>query len=212
MDDIKHTEPDLSPHDHMSLGGKAVKRLTDIVVSALGLIVLSPAILVIILVIAFQGGHPIFSQERIGRKGKPFKIHKFRTMKLDCEKDFIPRTEEEREAAAFPFGHFLRDHHLDELPQLWNVLVGEMSLVGYRPERQVFIDKIMEVRPDYALLYEIRPGVTSPAMLYNGYTDTFEKMIRRLDMDLEYMNTRSLKGDISFVWKTVTNIVAGKKF
>lgn len=189
-----------------------VKRLTDILVSGIGLIVLLPAFLLIWLLILISGGQPIYKQERMGYKGKPFNILKFRTMKKDCEKDGIPRTEEERSAQMTRVGRFLRDHHLDEFPQLWNVFCGDMSLVGYRPERQVFIDKIMERNPDYVQLYKIRPGLTSNATLYNGYTDTMEKMLTRLDMDLEYMTTRSLKGDIVIVWKTVTSILVGKKF
>lgn len=198
--------------DHMGRSGKAVKRIIDIVVSLFGLAVLLPIMLVVTIAIALDGGAPIYSQERIGYKGRPFMIHKFRTMRRDCEQNFIPRTEEERMAAVTRLGRFLRDHHLDEFPQLWDVLVDHMSLVGYRPERQVFIDKIMAVRPDYADLYQMVPGLTSPATLYNGYTDTFEKMITRLDMDLEYMRTRTLWGDFKFVWNTVMSILTGKKF
>lgn len=189
-----------------------VKRLTDILVSGLGMIALSPAFLLIWLLILVSGGKPIYKQERIGYKGKPFNIMKFRTMVKDCEKDGIPRTEEERSAQMTRVGRFLRDHHLDEFPQLWNVFRGDMSLVGYRPERQVFIDKILAENPDYVQLYKIRPGLTSKATLYNGYTDTMEKMLTRLDMDLEYMTTRSLKGDIAIIWKTVSSILVGKKF
>ena len=109
-------------------------------------------------------------------------------------------------------GAFLRDHHLDELPQLFNVLLGDMSFVGPRPERQVFIDKIMEVAPRYVHVYKMRPGLTSTATLYNGYTDTMEKMVTRLDMDLEYLTTRSLWGDFVIVLKTALTIISGKKF
>lgn len=198
--------------DGMSATERFIKRLADVAVSGIGMIVLSPVFFVIWLLILCSGGHPIYRQERIGLHGKPFHILKFRTMKKDCEKDGIPRTEDERMAQMTRVGQFLREHHLDEFPQLWNVFCGDMSLVGFRPERQVFIDRITELRPDYVNLYQIRPGLTSPATLYNGYTDTMEKMIRRLDMDLEYMSTRSLKGDIGIIWKTVASIVAGKKF
>lgn len=133
-------------------------------------------------------------------------------MKLDCEKNGIPRTEDERLAQMTCVGHFLRDHHLDEFPQLWNVFCGDMSLVGYRPERQYFIDQIMQLRPDYTRLYAIRPGLTSLATVYNGYTDTMEKMITRLDMDLEYLDNCSLGGDVKIIWKTVSSILTGKKF
>lgn len=196
----------------MSALGCFVKRLTDIVVSGVGMIVLSPAFIIVWLVILCSGGHPIYRQERIGLHGKPFHILKFRTMKLDCEKNGIPRTEDERLAQMTCVGHFLRDHHLDEFPQLWNVFCGDMSLVGYRPERQYFIDQIMQLRPDYTRLYAIRPGLTSLATVYNGYTDTMEKMITRLDMDLEYLDNCSLGGDVKIIWKTISSILTGKKF
>ena len=111
-----------------------------------------------------------------------------------------------------PAGKFLREHHLDELPQLWNVFVGDMSFVGPRPERQYFIDKIMAENPDYELLYQIRPGITSMATIYNGYTDTMEKMLIRLQMDLDYLQRRSLWLDIKVIMTTVSLIVYGKKF
>ena len=198
--------------DGMNAGGRLVKRLVDILVSGLGMIILSPAYLIIWLLILFSGGQPVYKQERVGLHGQTFYILKFRTMRKDCEKEGIPRTEDERMAQMTKVGRFLREHHLDEFPQLWNVFCGDMSLVGYRPERQVFIDKIMAYRPDYEDLYQIRPGLTSPATLYNGYTDTMEKMLRRLDMDLEYMTTRSLKGDFIIICKTVASIMSGKKF
>ena len=133
-------------------------------------------------------------------------------MKKDAEKFGIPRSEEERREQMTKVGRFLRDHHLDELPQMFNVLNGDMSLVGPRPERQVFIDKIMEVAPHYVNVYKMRPGLTSNATLYNGYTDTMEKMIIRLNMDLEYLTTRSLWGDLMIVCKTAFSIISGKKF
>jgi lipopolysaccharide/colanic/teichoic acid biosynthesis glycosyltransferase len=106
----------------------------------------------------------------------------------------------------------LREHHLDELPQLFNVFVGDMSFVGPRPERKYFIDKIMEVNPNYDYLYLVRPGITSMATIYNGYTDTMEKMLKRLEMDLEYLQKRSLWLDLKIIVTTVLNIVEGKKF
>jgi len=198
--------------DSMNKAERFVKRLTDILASGAGMIILSPFFVIIWLLIFFHGGQPVYKQERIGYRGRPFNILKFRTMKKDAEKDGIPRTEEERLAQMTPIGHFLRDYHLDEFPQLWNVFRGDMSLVGYRPERQVFIDKILEYNPNYTQLYKIRPGLTSKATLYNGYTDTMEKMLTRLDMDLEYLSTRSLAGDFNIIWTTVLSIVKGKKF
>ena len=191
---------------------RAVKRTIDIVVSFCGIVILSPILLIVYLLILCAGGEAIYKQERVGYKGKTFTIYKFRTMQKDAEKNGIPRTEDERREQMTRIGRFLRDHHLDELPQMFNVLNGDMSLVGPRPERQVFIDKIMEVAPHYVYVYKMRPGLTSNATLYNGYTDTMEKMITRLNMDLEYLTTRSLWGDLMIVCKTAFSIISGKKF
>ena len=111
-----------------------------------------------------------------------------------------------------PLEMFLRDHHLDELPQLWNVLKGDMSLVGPRPERRYFIDKIMEHDASYPLVFEMRPGLTSEATLYNGYTDTMEKMLTRLHMDIAYLKKRTLWTDVTIIFKTFASIVSGRKF
>ena len=198
--------------DAMSGFERFVKRSIDFIAALCGIVVLSPVLLFVYVVIWIAGGDAIYKQERIGYKGKTFTIYKFRTMKKDAEKNGIPRTEEERREQMTKIGQFLRDHHLDELPQLFNVLNGDMSLVGPRPERQVFIDKIMAVNPNYVHVYKMRPGLTSQATLYNGYTDTMEKMLTRLDMDLEYLTTRSLWGDLMIIFKTVFSIISGKKF
>jgi lipopolysaccharide/colanic/teichoic acid biosynthesis glycosyltransferase len=198
--------------DAMSGFERFVKRSVDFIAAFCGIAVLLPVLLFIYVVILLAGGDAIYKQERIGYKGKTFTIYKFRTMKKDAEKNGIPRTEEERREQMTKIGQFLRDHHLDELPQLFNVLNGDMSLVGPRPERQVFIDKIMAVNPNYVHVYKMRPGLTSQATLYNGYTDTMEKMLTRLDMDLEYLTTRSLWGDLMIIFKTVFSIISGKKF
>ena len=184
-----------------------VKRLFDVVFSFLGLIVFSPLILAFSLILSFSDGPVIFRQERIGYKGRPFIIYKFRTMRVDAESHgMIPRHAEERNMYLTPFGGFLRAHHLDELPQLWNVLKGDMSFVGPRPERQYFIDQINRETDDYRYIYLMRPGVTSYATIYNGYTDTMEKMLKRLDMDLDYLRHRSLGLDIKIICKTIFNI------
>lgn len=200
-------------HDAMNATQRAVKRIIDITGSATALLFLWPLILVLIVMLKLQHNGPaIFSQERIGKDGKPFTIYKFRTMSKDSEKDgpqLVPHTEG---AASTDLERFLRDHHLDELPQLWNVLCGDMSIVGPRPERQFFIEKIMEHDSRYPIIYEMRPGLTSEATLYNGYTDTMEKMLRRLDMDIHYLETRSLMGDFKIMANTALSIVSGKKF
>lgn len=202
-----------SSHDAMNTAQRAVKRFFDIAGAAMALILLWPLMLVFAVLLWMQHNGPaIFCQERIGKGGKPFTIYKFRTMSKDSEKDgpqLVPHAEG---VASTDLERFLRSHHLDELPQLWNVLRGDMSIVGPRPERKFFIDKIMEYDKRYPIIYEMRPGLTSEATLYNGYTDTIEKMIKRLDMDIHYLETRSLKGDCKIIAKTVKSIVSGKKF
>jgi len=189
------------------------KRIFDIVLSAIGLLLLSPVYLIIYLGQKFSTKGPaIFKQERIGLGGKPFYIYKFRTMIVDSETDGVPQLAEPDDERLTSMGKWLRNHHLDELPQLWNVLKGDMTFVGPRPERKYYIDQILEHDPRYVELYKIRPGVTSYATLYNGYTDTMEKMLRRLELDLYYLEHQSLALDMKILFKTFTSIVSGKKF
>ena len=189
-----------------------LKRLFDVVFSVVGLIVLSPLILVFSIILFYDNGPILFKQERVGYQGKPFIIYKFRTMRTDAESDGIPRLENERNKYLTPFGGFLRTHHLDEIPQLWNVLKGDMSFVGPRPERQYFIDQINRETDDYRFIYQMRPGITSYATLYNGYTDTMDKMLRRLEYDLDYLDNRNIFTDLGIIIKTVFSIASGKKF
>ena len=190
-----------------------MKRAFDIIVSALGIILMCPLLLLIFFLQKMTTRGPaIYQQERIGKGGKPFHIYKFRTMDINTEEDGVPQLAEINDDRLTSFGKFLRKHHLDEMPQLWNVLKGDMSFVGYRPERQFFIEQIMAVRPDYERLYAIRPGITSLATIYNGYTYTLEKMIRRLDMDLDYLEHHSFHGDLRIILQTFTYVFFGKKF
>lgn len=190
-----------------------MKRFFDIVVSALAMVLLSPLYLIIYIGIKLTTQGPaIFVQERIGKGGKPFNIYKFRTMIVNNELNGTPQLAEADDERLTKIGKFLRNHHLDELPQLWNVLKGDMSLIGPRPERKYFIDQIMEHDPRYVELFKIRPGVTSYATLYNGYTDTMEKMLRRLQLDLYYQEHQSWAFDLKILMKTFTNILFGKKF
>ena len=198
-------------HDAMNAVQRAVKRMLDILFSAFGLIILSPVFLIIYLMLKKQkNGDAIFSQERIGYKGMPFTIYKFRTLStVETEPQLTVKCDETNSTKT---ERFLREHHLDELPQLWNVFIGDMSFVGPRPERKYYIDQIMENDPNYVLIYEMRPGLTSEATLYNGYTDNMEKMLRRLHMDIHYLENRSLWLDFCIVVKTGISIVSGKKF
>ena len=191
-----------------------MKRAFDCVLSAICLIVFSPLLICCGLAIFIEDGKPvIFSQERIGLHGKPFRIYKFRSMHMGAESIGEPQLLEiSGDSRLTRVGEFLRRHHLDELPQLWNVFIGDMAFIGPRPERNYYIEKIIEKDPRYTQLYQIRPGVTSYATLYNGYTDTMEKMLRRLELDLYYLEHRSWWFDIKILAKTFTNIVFGKIF
>ncbi len=190
-----------------------MKRLFDILLAIISLIVFALPIFIIFLSIRLSGGGcAIYSQERIGYKGKPFILYKFRSMKTNAEMDGKPLLYFNNDPRLTRIGRFLRAHHLDEFPQLWNILRGDMSFVGPRPERKFFIDKIIQHRPDYVRLYALRPGIFSKATLYNGYTDTIEKMYRRLDMDLEYLDNHSIREDIKIICLTAKAIITGKKF
>ena len=200
-------------HDRMGKLELWVKRFSDIVCSIVGLILLSPVFLVIAILMKRQkNGTIFFRQERIGYGGKPFTIYKFRTMSSVIEDDGPQLVAKSDSTCSTPLELFLRDHHLDELPQLWNVLKGDMSLVGPRPERRYFIDKIMEHDRSYTLIFEMRPGLTSEATLYNGYTDTMNKMLRRLQMDIDYLESRTLWLDAKIIFKTFATILSGRKF
>ncbi len=208
---INEVRLDYCKHDAMGMIQKSIKRAFDFTAAALALIILSPLYLIIYIALKIQRNGPaIFSQERIGYKGRPFTIYKFRTLsrkdtepklRSKCDKSNSTKTE-----------RFLREHHLDELPQLWNVLKGDMSFVGPRPERKFYIDKIMQHDTRYTRIYEMRPGLTSEATLYNGYTDTMEKMLTRLDMDIRYLENRSLALDASIITRTALKIISGEKF
>lgn len=189
-----------------------IKRIIDFVVAVVCLILFSPLILVCWLLIKTDGQPAIYRQERIGLGGKPFYIYKFRSMVVDAEKEGEELLQQKDDPRLTRIGKILRSHHLDELPQLWNVLRGDMAFVGPRPERKFYIDQIMQRDSRYQRLYVLRPGVTSYATLKNGYTDNIEKMLRRLEMDLYYLEHQSLWTDAKILWKTFKDIISGKIF
>ena len=193
---------------------RCIKRTFDFTLALVSLVLFSPVMLVIAILIRREepDGDVIYTQKRVGYKGRPFKLYKFRSMYMDAEKDNAPQLYQEQDPRLTKIGAFIRAHHLDEFPQLWNVIKGDMSFVGPRPERQYFIDQISAVRPDYKRLYALRPGLFSFATLYNGYTDTLEKMIRRLDLDIKYLENYSLWTDIKIIFLTSQSIIFGKKF
>ena len=199
--------------DGMNGFERNVKRIGDCILAFIALVIFSPLFLVCYIAVKREDGGPaIFKQERIGRFGRPFYIYKFRSMRLDAEKTGPALYKSGQDKRLTKVGKFLREHHLDELPQLWNVFIGQMAFIGPRPERKFYIDQIMEHDPRYRYLYQIRPGVTSYATLYNGYTDTMEKMLRRLRYDLFYLEHRPWWFDFKILLMTFMNIVFGKKF
>ncbi|MBR6841546.1 MAG: sugar transferase [Prevotella sp.] len=198
--------------DGMNAFEKEVKRWLDFLLASICLILFSPLFLACY--IAVKRGHDgpvIFKQERIGRFGRPFYIYKFRSMTVDAEAKGPQLSKQTTDKRLTKAGKFLREHHLDELPQLWNIFVGDMAFIGPRPERKFYIDQIMERDPRYVYLYQIRPGITSMATLYNGYTDTMEKMLKRLEMDLDYLKNRSWWLDAKILGLTFLKIVFGRK-
>lgn len=194
--------------------GLAFKRVFDFCLALFSLVIFSPLILIIAAAIKLEDwrGPTIYSQERIGYKGRPFTLYKFRSMRMDAEQAGAQLCQGEQDDRLTCVGAFIRAHHLDEFPQLWNVLKGDMSFVGPRPERAFYIEQIMAYRPDYQRLYALRPGLFSFATLYNGYTDTIEKMLTRLDYDLEYLENWSVWTDVKIILLTSISIIFGKKF
>lgn len=190
-----------------------IKRLIDLFVASFCIVFFAPLFVFCYVAIKREDGGPaIFKQERIGRFGRPFTIYKFRSMTIGAETNGTVLSNHSQDKRLTKIGRFLRLRHLDELPQLWNVIKGDMAFVGPRPERQFYIEKIMKKDPRYCYLYQIRPGVTSYATLYNGYTDTIEKMLVRLNMDLYYLEHRSLWLDFRILSLTFLRICFGKKF
>ena len=187
-----------------------IKRAMDVVLSLIVMVVLSPLyILLYMLVFTTSKGKAIYRQERIGLHGIPFQILKFRTMYEDAEQK-KPMLSTDNDPRITRVGAFLRKYRLDELPQMWNVLRGDMSLVGPRPERAYFIRQIEQIAPYYCLLYKIRPGLTSWGPIKVGYTDTIDKMVERLNYDITYMENMSLRLDIKILFFTIGVIIDGK--
>lgn len=196
---------------HMTDAELCIKRAFDIVASALGLILLSPLFALIALQVKLSSRGPVFySQERIGLYGLPFRIYKFRTMIDHAEEAGLPQLTHDNDPRITKVGHWLRKYRLDELPQLWNILCGDMSIVGPRPERPFFIEQIMKEAPYYCLLYKVRPGLTSWGPIRVGYTDTTEKMIERLNCDIVYVENMSLLLDLKILFFTTGVIIKGK--
>lgn len=189
---------------------KNVKRLMDISVSALALLLLAVPMGVIALMVRHGSPGPaLFSQERIGYRRRPFRIYKFRTMRTDAEASG-PQLSSENDPRVTTLGATLRKYRIDELPQFWNVLKGDMSLVGPRPERRFFIKQIMERDPSYTLVHLVRPGITSWGMVKYGYASHVDEMVRRLRYDLIYISNMSVSVDIKILIYTLKTVIKGR--
>ena len=195
----------------MSDSGKNIKRAMDILISIVALIALLPVFAIVALIIKKTSPGPIFYlQERIGLHNKPFQIIKFRSMVQNAEQAGKPQLSSDDDPRITPFGRFMRKYRIDELPQFWNVLKGEMSLVGPRPERKFYIDQITPIVPAYALLHQVRPGITSMGMVKFGYAKNLDEMLERVKYDLMYLNNASLINDLKILIYTIKIVLTGR--
>jgi len=187
-----------------------IKTLLDYSISILFLLLLIPVILILTITIKISGKGPvIFSQKRIGQLGKPFTIYKFRSMHFGTE-DGIPLLSGRKDKRITAVGRFMRKHKFDEIPNFINVLKGEMSIVGPRPEQQYFVEKIAAIAPDYKRLQDIKPGITSWGQVKYGYASNVEQMVERLKYDLYYLEKRSFWFDLKIAVNTVGIIFKGQ--
>jgi exopolysaccharide biosynthesis polyprenyl glycosylphosphotransferase len=197
-------------HEIMPAWQQSFKRMMDVFISIFCLILLSPVYLIIGLIVKFTSKGPfLYSHERIGLHGKPFNIYKFRSMYQNAENNG-PALSKKDDPRITPFGKFLRRSRLDELPQFYNVLKADMSMVGPRPERQFFIDKIVQVAPHYKHLQSVRPGITSWGQVKYGYAENVEQMVERLKFDVLYIENMSLLVDLKILIYTVLIVLQGR--
>ena len=189
---------------------QSVKRIFDVVFSAVAMLILLPIYLYVAVRVKLGSKGPIFyKQERIGYEGRPFMIYKFRTMYTDAESQG-PQLSQVNDPRITPFGHVMRKYRLDELPQFWNIIKGDMSIVGPRPERRYYIDQIEKIAPYYCLVYKVKPGLLSWGPIKIGYSDTVEKMVERLRYDIIYMDNMTLQTDIKILFYSIEVILLGK--
>ncbi|MBU1367961.1 MAG: sugar transferase, partial [Bacteroidetes bacterium] len=199
----------ISP-DLMPAWQQSAKRIIDVVVSIIAMILLIPLYVFTALGVVLSSRGPIlYSQKRVGLRGRPFRMHKFRSMYSDAEKAG-PQLSSEDDPRITPFGKFIRKVRLDEIPQFYTVLKGDMSLVGPRPERQFYIDQIVKRAPHYRLLLKVKPGITSWGQVKYGYASNVDEMIERLKYDILYIENMSLAMDIKILIYTVLIVLQGR--
>jgi lipopolysaccharide/colanic/teichoic acid biosynthesis glycosyltransferase len=188
----------------------ALKSISDYIVATALLILVFPVMLIFSILILLSGRGPvIFTQERVGRKGQIFKLYKFRTMKHDPGNG-IHLLSGKNDNRITPLGRFMRKHKLDEIPNFFNILKGEMSLVGPRPEQKFFTEQIAVLRPEYEIIQSIKPGITSWGQVRYGYASNVPEMLERLDYDLYYIRNRSFWFDLKIIFMTACIILKGQ--
>lgn len=186
------------------------KRAFDILFSSIALTVLAPILVGVATAILLSSkGTVIYRQKRLGKNRKPFNIYKFRTMVMDAEKSG-PQLAVVNDARITKVGKFLRKYHIDEFTQFWNVLKGDMSVVGPRPEREIFVNEIEKILPEYSKVFEVKPGLTSLGMIKFGYASNVAQMVERAKFDLEYLENRNSGCDARILLNTVPAIFKGK--
>ena len=189
---------------------RVMKRFVDLSLAITGLILLAPAMAALAVLIRVDSpGGSIFRQERCGRDGKTFSMLKFRSMRMDAEQVSGPTWATEDDPRVTRLGRFLRKSRLDEIPQLINVISGDMSLVGPRPERPFFVEQLEVKVPNYQLRHSVRPGITGESQIFVGYDTCFEDVIRKVQHDLSYIRNKSFLYDLKLMLLTVKVIFTG---